>query len=437
MGRETAIGRGDHGGNRGETIYGRFSMTGSPLGQSLKGVRVIELARVLAGPWAAQTLADLGAEVIKVERPKAGDDTRAWGPPYAKDEAGREIKDLSAYFLSTNRGKKSLTIDFAQPDGAALTRQLIDTADVVIENFKVGGLVRYGLDYATLAKRNPKLIYSSITGFGQDGPYAPRAGYDFMIQAMGGLMSITGAPDNAAGGEPMKVGVALADIMTGLYATIGILAALPIARATGQGKHLDVALFDVQVATLANQALNYLVSGTSPGRLGNAHPNIVPYQAFATADGHIVIAVGNDGQFAKLCELAGVGELARDPRYATNPARVANRAELVARLAALIAAKPAGYWLDGLEAAGVPAGPINSVAQAFADPQALAHGLGATLPLPGGGSVPAVASPLRETGASRETVTAPPRLGQETDAILESLGLDQATIARLRAAGIV
>ncbi len=240
----------------------------SPLGHSLKGVRVIELARVLAGPWAGQTLADLGAEVIKVERPQGGDDTRAWGPPYAKDDSGEDIKDLSAYFLSTNRGKHSLTIDFARPEGAELTRQLIDTADVVIENFKVGGLVRYGLDYKTLSVRNPKLVYSSITGFGQDGPYAPRAGYDFMIQGMGGLMSVTGARD----GEPMKVGVALADVMTGLYATIGILAALPAARATGQGKHLDVALFDVQVATLANQALNYLVSGKAPAGWGTRIP---------------------------------------------------------------------------------------------------------------------------------------------------------------------
>lgn len=403
------------------------------LGHALAGVRVVELARVLAGPWAGQTLADLGAEVIKVERPEGGDDTRAWGPPYAKDEAGQPITDLSAYFLSTNRGKRSLTVDFAQPLGAELTRQLIDTADVVIENFKVGGLVRYGLDYETLAARNPKLVYASITGFGQDGPYAARAGYDFMIQAMGGLMSVTGAKD----GEPMKAGVALADVMTGLYATIGILAALPIARETGQGKHLDLALFDVQVATLANQALNYLVSGTPPGRMGNAHPNIVPYQAFATADGHIVIAVGNDGQFAKLCDLAGVPELARDARFATNPARVANRVDLVERLSAIIASKPAAFWLEGLEAAGVPAGPINSVAQTFADAQAQARGLSYTLPQSDGGSIPAVATPLREAGKSPEIVTAPPRLGQDTDAILEGLGLDQASIARLRAAGIV
>lgn len=403
----------------------------------LEGVRVIELARVLAGPWAGQTLADLGAEVIKVERPGAGDDTRAWGPPYAKDAAGQPIADLSAYFLSTNRGKRSVTIDFARPEGADLARRLIDTADVVIENFKVGGLVRYGLDYETLAARNPKLIYCSITGFGQDGPYAPRAGYDFMIQAIGGLMSITGAPDTAPGGEPMKVGVAVADVFTGLYATIGILATLPVARQTGRGRHLDLALFDVQVATLANQALNFLVSGHSPGRLGNAHPNIVPYQAFAAADGHLIIAVGNDGQFAKLCELAGVPELARDPRYATNPARVAHRAELIAVLAKTIAAQPVAFWLDGLEAAGVPAGPINSLAQTFADPQAMARGLRLELPIAGGGTAPGVASPIRAAGVRPEPGTAPPRLGQDTDATLRALGLGAEEIVALRSRGIV
>ncbi len=415
----------------------------SELGQSLAGVRVVELARVLAGPWAGQTLADLGAEVIKVERPAVGDDTRAWGPPYARDAAGHEIPGLSAYFLSTNRGKRSVTIDFAQPEGAELVRRLIDTADVVIENFKVGGLARYGLDYATLAARRPKLIYSSITGFGQDGPAASRAGYDFMIQAMGGLMSVTGQPDGAPGAEPMKAGVALADVMTGLYATIGILAALPVARATGQGAHLDTALFDVQIATMANQALNYLVSGKSPGRLGNAHPNIVPYQAFAAADGHLIIAVGNDGQFAKLCEVIGARELARDPRFATNPARVANRALLVPELARLIARLPARTWLDRLEAVGVPAGPINSVAQAFAEPQAEARHLSVALPLPaksdgsGGGTVPGVASPVREAGKTPDAVAAPPRLGQDTDAILQSLGVNQAEIARMRAAGVI
>ena len=400
-------------------------------------MRVIELARVLAGPWAGQTLADLGAEVIKIERPGSGDDTRAWGPPFAMDATGNPIPDLSAYFMSTNRGKRSATIDFARPEGADLVRRLIDGADVVIENFKVGGLVRYGLDYETLAARNPKLIYASITGFGQDGPYAPRAGYDFMIQAMGGLMSITGAPDSAPGGEPMKVGVAVADVFTGLYATIGILAALPAARESGRGRHLDLALFDVQVAALANQALNYLVSGQSPRRLGNAHPNIVPYQAFAAADGHLIIAVGNDGQFAKLCELAGMPDLASDPRYGTNPARVAHRAELIAILSKLIAAKPVAFWLQGLEAAGVPAGPINSLAQTFADPQAIARGLRLDLPIAGGGTAPSVASPIRTAGERPEPGAAPPRLGQDTDTTLRSLGLGADEIAALRGRGVV
>jgi crotonobetainyl-CoA:carnitine CoA-transferase CaiB-like acyl-CoA transferase len=411
--------------------------TPNPSPPPLAGVRVVELARVLAGPWAGQTLADLGAEVIKIERPGSGDDTRAWGPPFAKDAAGNPISDLSAYFMSTNRGKRSVTIDFAQPEGADLVRRLIDTADVVIENFKVGGLVRYGLDYENLVTHNPKLIYASITGFGQDGPYAPRAGYDFMIQAMGGLMSITGAPDSAPGGEPMKVGVAVADVFTGLYATIGILAALPVARETGRGRHLDLALFDVQVATLANQALNYLVSGQSPRRLGNAHPNIVPYQAFAAADGHLIIAVGNDGQFAKLCELAGVAELARDPRYATNPARVAHRGELIAILSKIIVAEPVAFWLEGLENAGVPAGPINALAQTFADPQTIARGLRLDLPIAGGGTAPGVASPIRTAGARPEPGSAPPRLGQDTDMTLQSIGLGAAEIAALRGRGIV
>ena len=399
----------------------------------LAGIRVVELARVLAGPWAGQTLAELGAEVIKVERPVVGDDTRAWGPPYAKDAAGADLPGMSAYFLGTNRGKRSVTIDFAAPDGAELARRLIDTADVVIENFKVGGLVQYGLDYDSLATRHPKLIYCSITGFGQNGPYAGRAGYDFIIQGLGGLMSISGMP----GGEPMKSGIAVSDLFTGFYATIGILSALIEVRATGRGKHLDLALFDAQVATLSNQALAFLVSGKVPAPMGNTHPSIVPYQVFAAADGHIIVAVGNDGQFARMCEVAGVPEWAKDPRYATNPARVTNRAELVPKLATLIAAKPSRFWLDGLEAAGVPVGPINSVAQTFADPQAVARGLAITLPLEGGGTVPGVASPIREAGKFPQTVTAPPRLGQHTDAVLGELGIVAEEIARLRAKGVI
>ena len=399
----------------------------------LAGIRVVELARVLAGPWAGQTLAELGAEVIKVERPVVGDDTRAWGPPYAKDAAGADLPGMSAYFLGTNRGKRSVTIDFAVPDGAELARRLIDTADVVIENFKVGGLVQYGLDYDSLATRHPKLIYCSITGFGQNGPYAGRAGYDFIIQGLGGLMSISGMP----GGEPMKSGIAVSDLFTGFYATIGILSALIEVRATGRGKHLDLALFDAQVATLSNQALAFLVSGKVPAPMGNTHPSIVPYQVFAAADGHIIVAVGNDGQFARMCQVAGVPEWAKDPRYATNPARVTNRAELVPKLATLIAAKPSRFWLDGLEAAGVPVGPINSVAQTFADPQAVARGLAITLPLEGGGTVPGVASPIREADKFPQTVTAPPRLGQHTDAVLGELGIVAEEIARLRAKGVI
>ena len=403
------------------------------LGGALNGIRVIELARILAGPWAGQTLADLGAEVIKVERPGIGDDTREWGPPYARDESGAERPGMSAYFLGTNRGKRSITLDFAKPEGAEIARRLIDTADVVTENFKVGGLAPYGLDYPTLAARNPKLIYCSITGFGQDGPYAPRAGYDFIIQGMGGLMSISGMP----GGEPMKSGIAVSDLFTGFYASIGVLAALHEARATGRGKHIDLALFDAQVATLSNQALSYLVSGKTPAPMGNTHPSIVPYQVFATADGHMIVAAGNDGQFARLCDVAGVPDMAKDPCYATNPARVVHRAELVPQLAAIIAAKPSRFWLEGLERAGVPAGPINTVAQTFADPQAAARGLHQTLPLADGGTVPSVATPLRVAGKHPEPAQAPPRLGQHTDRILGELGIDAAGIARLRAQGIV
>jgi crotonobetainyl-CoA:carnitine CoA-transferase CaiB-like acyl-CoA transferase len=294
----------------------------------LDGIRVLDLSRVLAGPWASQTLADLGAEVIKVERPDTGDDTRSWGPPYATDARGKSTSD-SAYFLSTNRGKKSVAIDITDPRGQNAIRELARTSDILIENFKVGGLAKYGLDYGTLASINPRLVYCSITGFGQTGPYRDRAGYDFMVQGLGGLMSVTGTPDNTPGGGPIKVGVAVADIFTGLYATIGILAALRHREQTGRGDYIDMALLDVQVAVLANQALNYLMSGVSPARLGNAHPNIVPYQTFATSDGHFILAVGNDSQFRRFCETAGCPELADDERFANNPVRVANREALV------------------------------------------------------------------------------------------------------------
>ncbi|QCG95226.1 CoA transferase [Azospirillum sp. TSA2s] len=396
----------------------------------LSHIRVLELSRVLAGPWSAQTLADLGADVIKVERPGAGDDTRAWGPPWAGDQ--------SAYFLSTNRGKRSITIDFERPEGQELVRKLAAQADVVIENFKVGGLVKYGLDYDSLKAVNPRLVYCSITGFGQTGPYRNRAGYDFMIQGMGGLMSITGQPDGEPGGGPVKVGVAVTDIFTGLYATIGIMGALAHRDRTGEGQQVDLALLDVQVAVLANQAMNCLVGGKAPQRLGNAHPNIVPYQAFATRDGYIILAVGNDGQFAKFCAVAGRPDLAKDERYATNPARVANRKELVALLEELIRTRDSHDWLAALEEVGVPCGPINDLTAVFEDPQVKARNIHQDLPHPTQGSVPTVASPIRYSGTPLVHDTAPPTLGQHTDAVLaESLGLSEADIASLREKGVI
>ncbi|MFP5511766.1 MAG: CaiB/BaiF CoA transferase family protein [Alphaproteobacteria bacterium] len=396
----------------------------------LSHIRVLELSRVLAGPWSAQTLADLGADVIKVERPGAGDDTRAWGPPWAGDQ--------SAYFLSTNRGKRSITIDFERPEGQELVRKLAAQADVVIENFKVGGLVKYGLDYESLKAVNPRLVYCSITGFGQTGPYRNRAGYDFMIQGMGGLMSITGQPDGEPGGGPVKVGVAVTDIFTGLYATIGIMGALAHRDRTGEGQHVDLALLDVQVAVLANQAMNCLVGGKAPQRLGNAHPNIVPYQAFATRDGHIILAVGNDGQFAKFCTVAGRPELAKDERYATNPARVANRRELVPLLEELIRTRDSHDWLSALEQVGVPCGPINDLAAVFEDPQVKARNIHQDLPHPTQGSVPTVASPIRYSGTPLVHDTAPPTLGQHTDAVLaDQLGLSEADISALRDRGVI
>lgn len=398
----------------------------------LSHVRVLELSRVLAGPWAGQTLADLGAEVIKVERPGSGDDTRSWGPPFV--EGTRE----SAYFLSTNRGKRSVTIDFERPEGQALVRDLAARSDVVIENFKVGGLVKYGLDWPSLRAVNPRLVYCSITGFGQTGPYRHRAGYDFMIQGLGGMMSITGAPDDEPGGGPQKAGVAIVDLFTGLYATIGVLGALAHRDRTGEGQQVDMALLDTQVAVLANQASNYLVSGRAPGRIGNAHVNIVPYQAFATQDGHIILAVGNDGQFARFCEVAGRPELAADPRFATNPARVAHRAVLVPLLSEALRTRDSHDWLSALEAVGVPCGPINSIADVFDDPQVRARGLRVDLPHTGVGTVPSVASPIRYSGTPLEHTVAPPMLGQHTDDVLHDvLGLEPARIALLREAGVV
>ena len=404
---------------------------------ALSGIRVLDLSRVLAGPWASQTLADLGAEVIKIERPGNGDDTRGWGPPYARDEAGNDTSE-AAYYLSANRGKKSLTIDMTTPEGQKIIRDLAAQSDVVLENFKVGGLAKYGLDYASLKAVNDRLVYCSITGFGQDGPYAKRAGYDFMIQAMGGLMSLTGAPDHEPGGQPMKVGVAVADIFTGLYATIGILAALRHRDATGEGQYIDLALLDVQTAILANQAMNYLTTGTAPGRLGNAHPNIVPYEAFPTADGYIILAVGNDSQFASFCKVAGLEDASADPRFATNRARVANRTDLVPMVRQAMVQKTTDDWIAILEKANVPCGPINTLDRVFDNPQVKHRGTVKYLDHPIAGKVPTVANPLKLSQTPICDETAPPLLGQHSEAILRDIGgLDDAQIARLRAAGVI
>ena len=404
---------------------------------ALSQIRVLDLSRVLAGPWCGQILGDLGAEVIKVEKPGAGDDTRHWGPPYIKDAEGNDSRE-AAYFQSANRNKQSLTLDFTQPEGQRLVRELVAQCDVLLENFKVGGLAAYGLDYASLKAINPKLIYCSITGFGQTGPYAKRAGYDFMIQGLGGLMSLTGRPEGEEGSGPMKVGVALTDILTGLYATVGVLAALNQREQSGIGQHIDVALLDVQVACLANQAMNYLTTGVSPKRLGNAHPNIVPYQDFPSADGNFILAVGNDGQFRKFCEVAGIAGLADDPRYATNKARVANRAELIPQLRQATVFKTTAQWIALLEAAGVPCGPINDLQQVFADPQVQSRGLSFDLPNALGGRTPQVASPLRLSDTPVAYHSAPPLLGQHTDALLQRvLGMSEGQIAALREAGVI
>ncbi len=384
----------------------------------LTGVRVLDLSRVLAGPWAGQLLADLGADVVKVEKPGAGDDTRAWGPPYLKDAGGRDTTEAT-YFLCANRNKRSVAIDIATPEGQAQVRALAQQADVLLENFKVGGLKRYGLDYASLKAANPRLVYCSITGFGQTGPYAARAGYDFLIQGMGGLMSVTGQPDGEPGAGPQKVGVALTDIMTGLYATIAVQAALAERATSGLGQHIDLALLDVQVACLANQASNYLAGGLVPRRMGNAHPNIVPYQAFPTADGDIILAVGNDGQFAKFCVVAGHPEWSSDGRFASNAQRVANRAMLVPLLRQATVMRTSAEWIDALEAAGVPCGPINRIDEVFADPQVVARGLQIALPHALAGSVPLVANPIRLSGSPVAYQRPPPLLGEHTEEVLE------------------
>ncbi|MFF5863840.1 CaiB/BaiF CoA transferase family protein [Pseudomonas sp. NPDC012596] len=404
---------------------------------ALSHLRVLDLSRVLAGPWSGQILADLGADVIKVERPGSGDDTRAWGPPFLKDAQGENTSE-AAYYLSANRNKRSVTIDLTQPEGQRLVRELAAKSDVVIENFKVGGLAAYGLDYPSLKAVNPKLVYCSITGFGQTGPYAKRAGYDFMIQGLGGLMSLTGRPDGEEGAGPVKVGVALTDILTGLYSTVAILAALAHRDQAGVGQHIDMALLDVQVACLANQAMNYLTTGNPPRRLGNAHPNIVPYQDFPTADGDFILTVGNDGQFRKFAEVAGQPQWANDPRFATNKLRVANRAELIPLIRQATVFKTTAEWVSQLEAAGVPCGPINDLAQMFQDPQVLARGLAVSMPHALAGAVPQVASPIRLSETPVEYRRAPPLLGEHTEAVLgDVLGLGADELERLRSSGVL
>ena len=393
----------------------------------LDGIKVLDLSRVLAGPWCTQLLADLGAEVIKIERPGSGDDTRHWGPPWH----GEGDQRVAAYFLSCNRGKKSAAIDFGREEGAALVRRLAADADVVVENFKVGGLEKFGLDHKSLRAANPRLVYASITGFGQDGPYADRAGYDYIIQGMGGLMSITGLADGEPGGGPMRVGVAVVDLFTGLYTCVAILSALYAREKSGGGAYIDMALFDTQLAMLANQASNALVSGKDPPRQGNTHPNIVPYQPFTAADQPIIIAVGNDRQFARLAEICEHPEWTGDERFANNAARVANRDAMVRLVSEAIRQKPAAEWLDQLEAAGVPAGPINGITQALSDVQAQHRGMVRTI-----AGMPLVGSPVRVDSERADSDLPPPALGEHTAEVLSALGLTGEEIAQLRRVGV-
>ncbi len=400
----------------------------------LHGVRVLDLSRVLAGPWASQILADFGADVIKVERPIVGDDTRSWGPPFLPDQHDEKARGESAYYLSANRGKKSITVDFSRPEGQAILRDLAAQSDILLENFKVGALAKLGLGVEALQKINPRLVYCSITGFGQTGPYASRAGYDFLMQGMGGLMSLTGAPD----GEPMKVGVAVTDVFTGMYAVSAILAALFERDRSQLGQHIDIALFDVQIATLANQIMSFLVSGEQPRRLGNAHPSIVPYQAFKTLDSHVILAIGNDGQFARFCEVASCGHLASDPRYTANPGRVANRETLIPELQAVMLRRPTKAWISDLEAAGVPCGPINQLSDLEDDAQVIARKMFRTVHHPTGGDLKLVASPIRFSRSLSENCEAPPLLGADTDTILrERLGATTEELDTWRRSGVI
>ena len=403
----------------------------------LDHLRVLDMSRILAGPWCGQTFADLGAEVIKVERPGAGDDTRGWGPPFMVDADGNET-DTAAYFLSANRGKKSVTVDITKPKGQEIICKLVAECDILLENFKVGGLKKYGLDYESLSEINPGLVYCSITGFGQTGPYSPRAGYDFLIQAMGGLMSVTGEAESKPGGGPQKIGVALSDILTGLYTVIGALSALAYRDKTGRGQHVDMALLDVTVASMANQAMNYLVAGKSPTTMGNAHPNIVPYEAYKAADDYIILAVGNDAQFRRFCEVAGRVDLADDDSYATNRNRVGNRDVLGPILNDIIAAKPRAFWLAELEKVGVPCGPINNLEQVFNDPHIQARGVRQEVNHSAAGPLPTVANPIRFSESTIEYDRAPPLLGQHNVDVLQNLlGIDETTLSKLKDDDIV
>ena len=400
----------------------------------LEGLRIFDLTRILAGPTCTQLLGDLGAEVFKIERPGQGDDTRKWGPPFAKDAEGRDTT-YSAYFLSSNRNKRSVTLDIAQPQGQALAKRLIAECDILVENFKTGGLARYGLAYEDLKADNPGLIYCSITGFGQTGPYAPRAGYDFLAQGLGGMMSITGEPD----GEPMKVGVGIADVMCGMYAVAAILAALHHRTKTGEGQYIDLALLDTQVAWLINEGLNYLTSGELPKRQGNEHPNIIPYKTLPCSDGHFILAAGNDRQFQRFCDFAGTPELAADERFTTNAQRVRNREALYALLPDITRRKGAQEWLEGLAALGVPAGPVHTLDQVFADPQVRHRGMKLAMPYPGSehGTVDLIANPIKFSETPVDYRRPPPALGQDTEAVLSEAGVSEAEIEALRDKGVV
>lgn len=398
----------------------------------LSHLRVLDLSRILAAPWATQYLADMGAEVIKIERPGAGDDTRGWGPPFALEPSDGD-PGMSAYFLCTNRGKRSVAVDFTTSEGQEIVRRLAAVSDVFVENFKVGGLKKYGLDYASIAKVNPKIIYCSVTGFGQTGPYAPRAGYDFLVQGMGGLMSVTGEPDGVPGGGPVKVGVAISDQIAGWNALSAILTAVIKRERTGEGEHIDIALLDCTIAALINQASTYLTAGTPPTRMGNAHPTVLPYQVFETADGHIIIAIGNDMQFAKFARIAGLADMAEDERYITMAGRIRNRETMIPRIMAAIKTRTSSEWIKQLEAASVPCGPINTIDQVFADPQVKARGLAVTLESADAGAVRLVGNPVKLKSGASTSQKAPPKLGADTHAVLsELLGMKDAEIERVK-----